>query len=252
MSLDFLINDKLYELQANNQLSVILSQFDATFGLNIIEDTMEQRLNSFDIMPSPNIVLSFEDNFKLLYNNYPNEHNNIDDSRQEVYREIIKLICSKFNLEFDEQQGVDIYLIAYYLYDFFVSRFNNYLVTFYTSYIEKEKDYLYGIFKLGENRKPKESSKNTAKYNYSDETLAVIANNITEVLSGMRYLSIPDHVVYEIIYNNINIIELISTNIYPRTPLFAIFNSILFNEQLYPTIITHIRMNLQLSLTQHA
>jgi hypothetical protein len=34
-------------------------------------------------------------------------------------------------------------------------------------------------------------------------------------------------------------------NIIPRSSIFGIFNMVLFNERLYPTIVTHIRMAIQ-------
>ena len=243
--LNFLMNDKVYELQANNQLSVILSQFDANFGIDVIGDILEDRLNKFDVMPIPNMVSSFEDNFKELYMNFPNDRENIDESREEIYREIIETICRKFNLEFTDGGGlIDFYAIAYYLYDFYVARFNEYMIKFYCSYIEQEKDNLYSLFRFDN---IKDNKPVMMKYNYKDETLGVLANELVTVINGIRLLDIPDYNVYKLIYEDNNIINLLMTSIYPRVPIFNLFNSILFNPELYPIIVTHIRMRLQLS-----
>lgn len=242
--LNFLLNDKVYELQANNQLSTILSQFDANFGIDVIGDILESKFNRFDIVPTSNMVSSFEDNFKELYINFPNDRENIDESREEVYREVIDTICKRYNLEFTDGGGlIDFYSIAYYLYDFFISRFNEYLVKFYCSYIEQEKDNLYSLLKVENN---KDYKNNLSKYNYKDEVLGALTNELITVINGIKLLEIPDYNVYKLIYDDENIIALLMNNIYPKTPLFVLFNSILFNPELYPIIITHIRMRLQL------
>jgi hypothetical protein len=45
----------------------------------------------------------------------------------------------------------------------------------------------------------------------------------------------------------VNAIQLFEENITPVTGIFSIFNNILFNEYMYPTVITHIRMAIQMS-----
>ena len=54
--LDFLTNDKVYEIQANGQISMILSQFDSGYIMDIVEDTLRQLFNNFDTIPRPNVV----------------------------------------------------------------------------------------------------------------------------------------------------------------------------------------------------
>ena len=50
--LNFLMNDKVYEIQANNQISVILSQFDSGYVMDIVEDTLTSLFNNFDTIAS--------------------------------------------------------------------------------------------------------------------------------------------------------------------------------------------------------
>lgn len=243
----YLLNNKIYEIQANNQLSVILSQFDANFIMDIIEDTITMRLNNFDLMPAPNAVQAFETNFILLYDNYPNEKENIDDSRERTYREIIGTICSKFNLQFEEQIYTSLYTVAYYLYDFFISKFNNYIIKFYTKFIEQEKFSIYKEFNLDEMKKNKDVSTTYSKMFFqNDDTMGLIVANLPIVLSGLKNISVKDRDIYQIIYDgNQEIIDLFESHIMPINSIFSVFNTILFNETMYPTVITHIRMAIQ-------
>lgn len=249
--LDFLINNKEYEIKANNQLGVILSQFDANYVMDIIEDTLTQQLNSFNLVGPPNAVESFELIFKELYDNYPTDHDNIDDSRIEVYRDIIDCICRHMGLSFQEQEGVDLYTLAYYLYDFFVARFNNYLVTFYDRYIQDEKENLYTSLNLEEIKKTHNSGTIGVEYGRhvfgQDEAISLVVAYLPMVLQNLKQMPIQDDYIYRIVYGPQNepVIQLLLQNIIPRTSIFGIFNMVLFNEALYPTIITHIRMAIQ-------
>lgn len=246
---NYLLNNKIYEIQANNQLSVILSQFDANFIIDIIEDTITMRLNTFDLMPAPNAVQAFEANFLLLYDNYPNEQENIDDSREKTYREIIGIICNRFNLQFEEQVYTSLYTIAYYLYDFFIAKFNSYIIKFYTRFIEQEKFNIYKEFNLEETKKNKDIATNYSKmFFHNDDTIALIVANLPTILSGLKNMTVLDDQIYRIIYdNNQEIVDLFVSNIVSLNSIFNTFNSILFNEVMYPTIITHIRMAIQQS-----
>lgn len=249
MMSNYLLNNKIYEIQANNQLSVILSQFDANFIMDVIEDTITMRLNNFDLMPAPNAVQAFESNFLLLYDNYPNEKENIDDSREKTYREIIGIICNKFNLQFEEQVYTSLYTVAFYLYDFFISKFNNYIIKFYTRFIEQEKFSIYKEFNLDNNKKSKDVSTSYSKMFFkNDDVIGLIVANLPIVLSGLKNIDVKDKEIYQIIYdNNQEIIDLFESHIISIDSIFSIFNNILFNEIMYPTIITHIRMAIQQS-----
>ena len=247
--LDFLINNKEFELQSNNQLAAILSQFDANYIIDIIDDTMTKRLNSFELVPAPNAIEAFESNFKALRDIYPFDLDNIEDTRHTAYREVIRIISTRFNLQFEEQEYLDFYTMAYYLSDFFVSKFNNYLVTFYDRFIEQEKANIYSNFRLEEMKKNKDTAAAYSKIVFgNDEAIALIVANLPYVLNNIKNLPVSDHDIYSIIYqDNTDAIQLLEENITPVAGIFNIFNNILFNEFMYPTVITHIRMAIQMS-----
>ena len=246
----FLTNSKEYEIQTNGQLTQILNRFDANYLLDIIEDTLERQLNTFDLTGPPNAVLSFEDMFKQLYETYPNETDNIDDTRIEVYYNIIRIICKKMGLQFEEQQGLDIYTMAYYLYDFFVSRLSNYIVTFYDKFLDEQRDQIYSDLNLENYAKSKDISTSYSKLVFDEGTvISVIIAHLPYVLNSLKDMPVEDWYIYNIIYGeqNQNIVSLFTDNIIPNSSIFNLFNRILFNQYLYPTVVTHIRMALQMS-----
>ena len=89
--LDFLMNNREYELQSDNQLASILVQFDSDYAMNVIEDTLTQMFNRFDTLPKPNIVKAFKQTFQQLYTTYPYDQEQISAKEKEMYRDVILL-----------------------------------------------------------------------------------------------------------------------------------------------------------------
>ena len=82
--LDFLMNNREYELQSDNQLASILVQFDSDYAMNVIEDTLTQMFNRFDTLPKPNIVKAFKQTFQQLYTTYPYDQEQISAKEKEM------------------------------------------------------------------------------------------------------------------------------------------------------------------------
>jgi hypothetical protein len=246
--LDFLMNDKEYFVRSNNQLSVILSQFDSDYVMDVIEDTLARSLNSFDLFGPPNAVESYEEVFKEMMVTYPDEVERINESRMEVYRTIIDTICKHMDLQFNEASDVDLYTMARCMYDFFVSRLNNYIVTFYERYITSEKDSIYSNFHLEDMRKNKDMGTAYSRAAFGEgDSISLIVANLQKVISALRNMPVTDDYIYRTIYgaNNEHIVQLMVMNLSSHTSIFNLFNRILFNENMYPTVITHIRMAIQ-------
>ena len=49
--LDFLMNDKEYEIQANGQVATILSQFNSDYVMDVVRNTLSEQFNHFDTVP---------------------------------------------------------------------------------------------------------------------------------------------------------------------------------------------------------
>lgn len=250
--LNFLMNDKEYELQANMQVATILSQFDSNYIMDVVSDTIDQQFYSFNTITRPNIVQSFEEYFKQLKYQYPTDLDNIEETRYNAYMNIIDIICSKFNLtKTNNLDNIDIYTIAFFLYDFFVSKFDLYIVNFYSKYVVQEKSNIFINLGL-----QKTSEVNDASYNYNrfafsdDEELAAVVANLPDILSAIKNNDIQDIDVYQSIYNDSNISDSIYSCIIPSISIFEIYNRILFNSILYPSVITQIRLKIQMDNRQ--
>lgn len=254
--LDFLTNNKEYEVQANNQLSSILGYFDIDYTLSIVEDTLNEMYNRFDLASRPNIVSGFEDIFKYKLAGYKEiwdtfEKNNFYQTRSDIYTAIIRLICARYNLNFNNDQELDenqLYSLTYYMYDLFVSRFDYYLVSFFARMINNEKDELYERFHLDELKKNKDTSTLYSKmvFNNNDK-LSIISANLPMIISGLSYLDIPDRKVLTYIYpDNPDAVNMLEMFITPQISYFTMFSSLLNVEQLKYDILIQVRLKLQI------
>lgn len=248
----FLTNNKAYEVQANNQVASLLAEFDSGYIMGVIEDTLNQLFTHFDTIPRPNIVQSFETNFKEMYNIYQSDLDNINQCRIETYQTIIDFICKKFELRFIQPENVDLYTLAYFLYDFFVARMNIYMVQFYVKHIINEKDNLIRLINLEELKKNKDPNFIYNLKAFGNDNMAAIATHLPFVLRTLAAnTQVTDHQIYLYTYGqHPEIVEMIENSVSATIPIFTRFNTILFNEALYGPVITYIRIQLQQSVSE--
>ena len=116
---------ELYEINNEYNVTDILAHFDSNYILSIIEDKLEN-ISFATSQIEPNIVVSFENNFKNMNDRFPGDSQNIRNIREQVYRDIIRILTNKFNLQFNmSDENIDLYTAAYYLYDFLISHRKN-------------------------------------------------------------------------------------------------------------------------------
>lgn len=245
--LDFLMNNREYELQSDNQLASILVQFDSDYAMNVIEDTLTQMFNRFDTLPKPNIVKAFKQTFQQLYTAYPYDQEQISAKEKEMYRDVILSVSKKYGFQFIENEDTDLYLAAMFIYDFFVSNFNNYLVSFFSRFLYEERDNIYSTFNLEQLKLNKDMSSNYGKAVFGqDNALLVITANLPLVLSYIKNMEVNDNTVYSYAYgNDFNIVNLFLSQITNGIPLFVLYNQLINNDILRGDIITLVRLKMQ-------
>ena len=80
---------------------------------------------------------------------------------------------------------MEIYGISHTMYDIFISRFSEYLIDFFVSYIVKNSDAIYAYLQHDENtKKPKEAGMYSPK-NYISDKYILIHANINSVIYNM-------------------------------------------------------------------
>lgn len=231
-----------YEITSESEVTAILSHFEPELVLGIIDDALERKYMFFPNNPI-NLVSSLETNFSLAYAKLPYEKERIDKLREDIYVTIIDKICSHYNLELNITNQ-DIYTLTYYLYDFLISGFSNNIVSFFTNYIIKEKDYLYNHIGLVEMKKNKDMTTIYTKKLHSDPKLAVINANLEYVIDSISLFDISILDILNLVYTDKNIIELISTSVLDRGNIYKDHFVSTLNNAYKPVFITNMKFAL--------
>lgn len=240
---NFLGSDE-FNVTTENEISVILSHFETEYVFNIIKDNIENKNKPYQ-MNMPNIVASFEKYFKELISVHESDIDkaNIEKVRTETYQEIVDILCAHYGLQYNYNEIQDIYSLAYYMYDFLVSRYNENLTGFYTNYIINEKNPIYDALQLAEVKKNKDSTTLYNKKMYKNTKLAVINSNLERVINAMGGFDIT----YETILNTIYTQPVARFLFNNTAPTHDFFKDIYMNSMTgitRPILITNIRLEI--------
>lgn len=240
MPTDIYRNDQIYNIVAEGEVAELLSQFSSAYIMDIIDNSIKNRFAYNPTVSNPNIVNSFEINFKDMYDRFPTDYDNIMSIRYETYLNIINKICSSFNVQYigNEPDG---YIIAYNLYDLFVSGYSRNIINFFSRYIFENALALYNAVGLDRYKKTKDSSSNYIKKLYNDNIISIVISRIKEVIYYMSGFDIDLYTFLSYIYDK-NTADYIYQNIQPFGNLFKDeFCKVVDN----PAVLTEIRINIQ-------
>ena len=207
MSNPYISNSDIYQVNAERDISIILSKFNTNYIYDCIESALASKNNAQFIMPNPNLVRSLEDNFIIMQQNFPDDKQNILECREETYNEIINYLCDKFNLSFNGNEQVDLYSAAYYLYDFLVANYLKALTLFFAKFILREKNTLYKSLEL--DRFKKSSNINYGKKLIKDSTISTILIQISYVIDQLMAFDFDFDTIVRVAYDNSDIANFI-------------------------------------------
>lgn len=220
------------------------------FDTDMIFHTLEDKIENFDFtatLPQANLVKSFEDEFAYMTEEYPGDAQNIRSVRLAVYTEILQVLTQKFNLQYNvNDESIDIYKAAYYLYDFLISNRNKYIVDFFTAYIVNNKESIYNSLQIDGIKKSRDISSNYGKMAYNDQKYAIISTSMPKVLNMIREIDIRLDNIFQSIYQDILVTQFMSNAFAEKGNFFNEFYcSLLDQPDIVPVIIVNIKLNLQ-------
>ena len=237
---------ELYEISNEYNVTDILAHFDSNYIFDIIEDKLEN-ISFATSQVESNIVASFENNFKDMNDRFPGDSQNIRNIREQVYRDIIRILTEKFNLQFNTvDDTIDLYTAAYYLYDFLVCHRNIIMVNFFTAFIINNKESLCVTLNMEDFRKGKDSAAAYGKRVYQDNKFAIISANMSAVINYISTLDITLINIFQSTYKDLKLIQFLDNAFADKGTFFKDFYcSILNKPEELPIIITNIRLALQ-------
>lgn len=228
-----------YLISSEQNVTELLSHFDAEYILAVLEDELKS-INIASSIIKPNIVSSFEETFKLMREQFPGDESNIIGIRDNIYSNIIEILCNKFNLQYNyNDETIDKYTAAYYIYDFLVCNRNSIMINFFTSFIINNKNNI-----PVELKKTKDSSTIYNKKIYTDPKLIAISANMESVIKYISELDIKLYNIFSSTYTNQEIVLFLDNAFADRGNFFKTYYCNISVEDM-PIVITNIRLQLQ-------
>lgn len=187
-----MITDQMMQNQVINNINTdtamadILDNLSYDYIYHVMTDSINMKFRPYST-PMPVIPYSLEQNFRVQLQAAPGSIDQINAKREEVYLQIIEMLCNYYNLSY--QRSDDIYADAFYLYRFLVADFTNTVIQFFVNFILREKKQLYDRLDP-ELKKNKDSSSVYSKKIYTDNVIAAIHANIMHVIADITTFDI--------------------------------------------------------------
>lgn len=238
-------NASPYEINSEYYITQIMQHFDSNYIFDMLNDKLDNMDYSI-LTVHPNIVSSFETNFKVMRDQFPGDSANINSIRDETYSNIIKVLTSRFNLEFNTvDDSIDKYTAAYCLYEFLVSKRYEIMNNFFTLFIMNNKDSLYSALNLDGMRKNKDSSSTYSKKIYTDNKIAIISANMSKVINYISTMDISLLNIFQSTYKDYNLVQFLDNAFKDRGNFFKQFYcDFIIDPNIMPIMITNIRLRL--------
>lgn len=236
-----------YVIISNRELSSVLTYFSPEMVERVIDDNLEDRIRDRSPVIG-NMVESYESNFKLAIDSYADINRELVEYRYNTYRMIISKLCRIHNLSVTIPENEDPYTLAFYVYDFLISRFQDNIIDFFFNYINQEKDNLYDRLSLEDLRKSKDSTsiytKKIAKN--GDVKMAIICANLHSVLYNMSGFDITLEDIFRYVYlGHPNVSNYLTERIADIGNFYQQYIAPVITGTDNQVIITHLRLLLQ-------
>lgn len=237
-----------YAISHENELAYVLSKFNSDYVYNTVIESLNTKLRSYGYSV-PNIVNAFEQNFIVAKADFPNNTNEIVDVRNDTYANIIKILCDYYQLIYDDNDNQDIFTAASIMYSFLVSDFQQLIINFFVNFINKEKNSLYEMYKLSDQKRSKDISTIYSKKIFKSQKMAIISANLESIINnicGGFDIDLDTYINFAYGENK-EFCMFLSSSIKPINDFFKTYIASVFDTEFRSIIITSIRLELQQS-----
>lgn len=244
--MSFISNNAEFGIVSDSEIISIISNFSDDMIMDIVRQNAENKFRPYQYYVG-NLPMAIESIFKSNQEDYPNFYSETNQRRTQIYSDILNYLCSLHNLSLNIDENTDLYSLAYFLYDFTISRFTINIISFFTNYIIKEANTLFDYLNLAEMKKGKDNSSIYSKKVFKGNSkLSVIHANIEPVIDAICGFDIDMATLIYTTTEDMNITSLLTNNIRDNNNLFRLlFVSCIRDPRYRSAIITLVRMRLQ-------
>lgn len=236
-----------YNIHQENEAMNVIAHLNDMSIIDITKQDYFQRYDFNIVLPITNLPGVIEQTFKQTQEMYPENIQELENTKNHLYRVILDTISSLTNIYFDDIDDQSLYGYTYYVYDFIISNFKQYMILFFNNYIIKEKNTIYNEMNLAAFRKEKNSTAKYGKNTYTNQKIAMISAYLDKVITDMSVFDISIETILANIYNNnaiSNMLSSIKCNNFYQEQYITLLNSPLIRQ----SIISNIRFAIHNSM----
>lgn len=238
-------NMEAYNINNEYELLEAIRHFDSDYIFSVINDKINN-INYLGVLEDPNMVDAIERNFKIMQDTYTGDTQNIKIIREQLYLQIIDLLCSRFNLQYNTvDPNIDLYTAAKYLYEFLVCNRSTMIIQFFTTAIINYKEFIYNSINSSISRRDKNASTSYAKTVYDDEKYILIASNVSMATNYIYSMDIKLSDIFATVYKDPNVVQFLDNAFADRGSFFRdVYWHDITNPESGPMLISNIKMAL--------
>ena len=247
------MNNYTGSIDTDMAIGSILSNFDTSWVMNTIHDSLNMKFRPFG-EPMPNFVDILNRQFDSVIDAGPDYKEKINETKIDTYKEIITAICDYYGLvftePFEEINPVELYGIAHTMYDIFISRFTDYMIHFFVTYITQNIDSIYNYL-MNDDTVKKPRDKDIPVKSYVNPKFHIIHANLNKIVMNMISYDIPLNTLlsYFVDQNTLYRLSMLLTD---TGDIFKNHYAVYLQDQRYMAeLLTCIKLKLQ-SKTQEA
>ena len=173
-----------YAVVSSNEATSIICRFSPDMISDVIDDVLVNKYRNY-APQLVNLPKSIDTAMKLSKDGLPDYTNEINQKADELYATIINKLCGFYNLQCNIVDGSNLYAVAYYLYDFLISNFNNHIYNFFTTLINREKKSIYDSLMALDKKKEASAYSRKIYKAANDPQLAMIHANLEDVVVNL-------------------------------------------------------------------
>ena len=203
------MNNYTGSIDTDMAIGSILSNFDTSWVMNTIHDSLNMKFRPFG-EPMPNFVDILNRQFDSVIDAGPDYKEKINETKIDTYKEIITAICDYYGLvftePFEEINPVELYGIAHTMYDIFISRFTDYMIHFFVTYITQNIDSIYSYL-MNDDTVKKPRDKDIPVKSYVNPKFHIIHANLNKIVMNMISYDIPLNTLLSYFVDRIHCID---------------------------------------------
>lgn len=187
-----------YEVISNAEVSSVISKYTPDMLDTSLETILKRKGTA--IVPLANLINSYEMDFRMDSERYPDISSDIGERRTELYGYIVEKICTAHALKPIFPSNIEVFTWASIIYDFLISNFKNHVINFFSRYLQTEAANICQMYDLPDDGNDAINRYARERYGANGTDIAIIHTHLTNILDLMGGFDISLENIIDLCY----------------------------------------------------